>query len=257
MEPERDTKRTTAELENMPGNVRGRMIAIGIYVVLSIGLYFVLAPAISNQEVLTSHLQAAGIWGVLSYIVLYTGQMFVPWLPGAPLDIIGGATFGFWETVLLSSISASGSGLIIYLVVRRVGLEKIVERFPGLLESPWRLIKIIRRQPWALVAVNMLTGDVAYFVAGAARTRVVFTMLLLGAMRIPSVAVGSALGAGIISNVLQNRLNTFITIATFGTIATLLTGFAIARKYLPGWLERLEFDLQQRSFSQPMIWSLP
>jgi uncharacterized membrane protein YdjX (TVP38/TMEM64 family) len=235
-----DDKLSTAELDALPDNVRGRMIAIGIYVALSIGLYFVLAPAISNQEELTNHLQAAGVWGVLSYIGLYTAQMFIPWLPGAPLDIIGGATFGFWETVLLSSISASGSGLIILLVVRRIGLEKIVARFPGLLESPWRLIKIIRRQPWALIAVNMLTGDVAYFVAGAARTPLIFTMILLGAMRIPSVMVGCALGAGIISNVIQNRLNTFITIATFGTIATLLIGFAIARKYLPGWLERLE-----------------
>ena len=86
----------------------------------------------------------------------------------------------------------------------------------------------------------MLTGDVAYFVAGAARTPLLFTMILLGVMRIPSVMVGCALGAGIISNVVENRLNTFVTVATLGTIATLLTGFAIARKYLPGWLERLE-----------------
>ena len=235
-----DPKRSTDELESLPDNVRGRMIAIGVYVLLSIGLYFVLAPAINNQKALSDHLQAAGVWGVLSYIGLYAAQMFVPWLPGAPLDIIGGATFGFWETVLLSSVSASGSGLIIYLVVRRIGLEKIVTRFPGLLESPWRLIKVIRRQPWALIAVNMLTGDVAYFVAGAARTPLLFTMILLGVMRIPSVMVGCALGAGIISNVVENRLNTFVTIATLGTIATLLTGFAIARKYLPGWLERLE-----------------
>ena len=235
-----DPKRSTDELESLPDNVRGRMIAIGVYVLLSIGLYFVLAPAINNQKALSDHLQAAGVWGVLSYIGLYAAQMFVPWLPGAPLDIIGGATFGFWETVLLSTVSASGSGLIIYLVVRRIGLEKIVTRFPGLLESPWRLIKVIRRQPWALIAVNMLTGDVAYFVAGAARTPLLFTMILLGVMRIPSVMVGCALGAGIISNVVENRLNPFITIATLGTIATLLTGFAIARKYLPGWLERLE-----------------
>ncbi len=236
MEP----KRTTSEIEPPPENVRGRMIAIGVYVALSIGLYFVLAPAMADQEKLASHLEAAGVWGVVAYIGLYVAQMFIPWLPGAPLDIIGGATFGLWETVLLSSLSASGSGILIYLAVRRMGLEKIVSRFPGLLESPWRLVKVIRRQPWALIAVNMLTGDVAYFVAGAAHTPPVFTVILLGAMRVPSVLVGTALGAGIISRAVQNQLDVFVTIATFGTIASLLTGFAIARKHLPGWLERLE-----------------
>jgi len=236
MEP----KRTTSEIEAPPENVRGRMIAIIAYVALSIGLYFILAPAMADQEQLASHLEAAGVWGVVGYIALYVAQMFVPWLPGAPLDIIGGATFGLWETVLLSSLSASGSGILIYLGVRRIGLEKIVARFPGLLESPWRLVKVIRRQPWALIAVNMLTGDVAYFVAGAAHTPLVFTVVLLSVMRVPSVLVGTALGAGIISRAVQNQLDVFVTIATFGTIASLLTGFAIARKHLPGWLERLE-----------------
>ncbi len=230
----------TAEQETPRENVRGRLIAIALYIVLSVGLYFVLAPAIADQEQLKSHLEAAGFWGIFAYLALYSAQMFVPWLPGAPLDIIGGATFGFWETVFLSTLSASGCGLVIYLAVRRISLDIIVERFPGLLESPWRLVKIIKRQPWSLIAVNMLTGDVAYFVAGAAPTPLVFTMGLLATMRVPSVMVGAALGAGIISNVVKQTLDVIVTIATFGTIGTLMIGFAIARKYLPGWLERLE-----------------
>ena len=72
--------------------VQGRLIAIAVYVALSIGLYFVLAPAMADQEQLQSQLEAAGVWGVIAYLVLYAAQMFVPWLPGAPLDIIGGAT---------------------------------------------------------------------------------------------------------------------------------------------------------------------
>lgn len=245
--PERQKHRTPTEPTAPPAHeadaapdrpVRGRMVAIVVYVALSIGLYFVLAPTISDQEQLRSHLEAAGAGGVLSYVLLYSAQMFIPWLPGAPLDIIGGATFGFWETVLLSSACASASGLLIYLAVRQVGLEAIVERFPGLLESPWRLVKIIKKRPWLLIAVNMLTGDVAYFIAGAAGTPLPFTMVLLGIMRVPSVMVGVALGAGIISNAIQQKLDTMVAIATIGTICTLLIGFAIARRYLPGLLER-------------------
>ncbi len=223
-----------------PGKDRGRLAIIVIYVALSIGLYFALAPLIGDRDRIQNTLEAAGVWGVLLYLALYSAQMFVPWLPGAPLDIIGGATFGFWETNILSTISASSSGLVIFLIVRRIGLENIVRRFPRLLDAPWRLVKIIQRQPWSLIAVNMLTGDVAYFIAGAARLPVLFTMALLGIQRLPSVMIGTALGAGIISNVVQHKLDIMVGIASIGTIIGLSIGFAAARKIAPGWLQRLE-----------------
>ncbi len=227
-----------------PERTRWRLLAMALYVALSIGLYFVLAPLIADMDRLQSRLEAAGVWGVLLYIGLYAAQMFIPWLPGAPLDIIGGATFGFWETNLLSTLTASASGLIIYLVVRRIGLEMIVQQFPDLLDAPWRLVRVVKRQPWSLIAVNMLTGDVAYFIAGSVGTPLLFTIILLGAQRLPSVMVGSALGAGIISNVLQQKLDIMVAVASIGTIIGLSIGFMIARKIMPGWLKRLEANTE-------------
>ena len=106
-------------------------------------------------------------------------------------------------------------------------------------------IPIIKAQPWSLIAVNMLTGDVAYFVAGSAGTPLVFTIVLLGVQRIPSVMVGTALGAGIISNVVGQQLDIMVAVASIGTVVGLMIGFAIARKYLPGWLNRIEADKVQ------------
>lgn len=223
-----------------PENARGRLIAIAVYLALSAGLYFVLAPMMSDQAHLQEQLAAGGIWGVFAYIVLYGAQMFVPWLPGSPLEIIGGATFGFWQTVILAIVTASSTGLVVVLGVRRLGLERIVARFPGLLESPWRLVKIIQRQPWSLAAVNILTGDVAYFVAGAARTPLGFTLLLLGVMRVPTVMIWTAVGAGLISAVVSQQLDFLVMGISTATIVFLMIGLAIARRHLPGWLERLE-----------------
>lgn len=234
-----------------PQQARWRIIAISAYVVVSIALYFVLAPAIADQEQLQSTLEAAGGWGVPIYVGLYCAQMFVPWLPGAPLDIIGGATFGFWETNFLSTLSASGSGVVIYLIVRRVGLEEIVRRFPNLLDAPWQLVKLIQRQPWSLIAVNMLTGDVAYFVAGSAGIPLPFTIVLLALMRFPSVMVGSALGAGIISNIVQQKLDIMVVVASAVTIAGLSIGFLIARRHLPDWLRRFEQAAEKSTGQAP------
>ncbi len=238
---------TSQQTEGQPveGSLRGRYIAIGIYLALSVGLYFVLAPALADQSRLQSQIEKAGWGGVLLYISLYAAQVFIPWLPGVPLDMIGGAVFGFWETTVLSSASAALSGLIVYLVVQRVGLERIVERFPNLLDAPWRLIRVIRLQPWALVAANMLTGDVAYFVAGAAETPVLFTLVVLGALRIPNVMLGAAIGAGLISQRLQQHLDIAITVAGIGTIIMLSIGFLVVRRYAPRWLERLEMAAQK------------
>jgi uncharacterized membrane protein YdjX (TVP38/TMEM64 family) len=217
-----------------------RLIAITVYVILSVVLYFLLAPQIANHEHLQARLENSGFQGVLAYLLIYSAQMFIPWLPGAPLDIIGGAIFGFWQTTVLSTAAASASGLIIYLMVRRVGLETIVVRFPGLMESPWRLVQIIKRQPWALVAVNMLTGDAAYFVAGSAGIPAAFAIGLLAVMRIPSVMIGTAIGAGVVSSAIRQKLDIMVAVASIVTVTGLMVGFAIARRYLPGWLQHLE-----------------
>ena len=237
MDPERDTKRTplTRKYAGQRSRPHDRD---RIYVVLSIGLYFVLAPAISNQEVLTSHLQAAGIWGVLTTycstsatVRAVAARRAAGYHRRGNLRFLGNRAavqrFGFWQR---ADHLPRGPA-------RRAG--KIVERFPGGLRLPWRLIRssAANRGPWSLLHAHwrrgLLRGRGGPDPGGLYHP-------VAGGDAHPSVAVGSALGAGIISNALQNRLNTFITIATFGTIATLLNSFAIARKYLPGWLERLE-----------------
>jgi len=140
---------------------------------------------------------------------------------------------------------------VIYLIVRRVGLEEIVRRFPNLLDAPWQLVKLIQRQPWSLIAVNMLTGDVAYFVAGSAGIPLPFTIVLLALMRFPSVMVGSALGAGIISNIVQQKLDIMVVVASAVTIAGLSIGFLIARRHLPDWLRRFEQAAEKSAGQAP------
>lgn len=225
--------------------IRGRLIAIGAYLALSVGLFFILSPMMSDQGELQDQLRNAGSWGVLFFIVLYALQVFIPWLPGAPLDAIGGATFGLAETLLLTSLASTFCGLIVILVVQRVGLETLVSRFPGLLEAPWRLVRVIRHKPVSILAVNLLTGDVAYFVAGAARTPLLFTLVVFAVMRLPSVTIWASLGAGLISTTLGEQLNSVTIIGTVITVAGLLMGLTLANRYLPGWLERLETDAEK------------
>lgn len=211
-----------------------------MYFIASFALYFVLAPIMADHERLQDQIESSGLLGISLYVGLYSAQIFIPWLPGAPLDIIGGAVLGFWEATILISITSAFSGLIIYAVVRRIGLERIVAQFPELLESPWRLVKIVNRKPWALVPINMLTGDVAYFVAGAAKVSALTTVLILGAMRVPNVMIGAAIGAGLLSNVLQDQLDVVVAVASVGTVIGLSIGFILARKYLPVWMAKLE-----------------
>lgn len=229
------------------GSVRGKLLAIGLYLAVSVGLYFILAPTFSDQQQLQEQFQQNGILGVLGFVVLYSFQVFIPWLPGAPLDVIAGATFGFWETLGITTTIATSCGFLVMWSVRHIGLEAIVQRFPALLESPWRLVRVIRKQPWSILAVNLLTGDVAYFVAGAARTPVVFTLVAFAIMRLPSVTMGAAIGAGLISNALNEQLNTLTAAASLITIAGLIIGLTIANRFLPGWLEQLENAADERA----------
>lgn len=227
--------------------LRGRLIAIGVYIALSFALFIVLSPSLTDQEQLQQQLRNAGGWGLLIYVGLYALQVFIPWLPGSPLDAIGGALFGFWQALIIITASSTVSGLIVILVVRQVGLEKIVERFPGLLEAPWKMLRIIRFKPWTIFLVNLLTGDVSYFIAGAARTPLVSTLLGFALMRLISVSLWAALGTGLLSAAVGQQLNGIAVLATVVTVVGLLIGLTLASKFLPGWLSRIEQQAEQEN----------
>ncbi len=234
-----------ADADTSPEQVRWRLIAIVVYLVVSVVFYLALGPLLSDpQGSLRDHLEELRFFGGIVYVLLYIIQILVPFLPGNAMDFIGGGLFGFWTSFALGMSASVVAGFVIIYGVRKFGLEVIVKRFPNLLENPWRFVKAVDKRPLALIPVNMLTGDLALFVAGACpNLSPLKGNLLLAAMRVPNLALGTAIGAGLLGGDFQEQLGQIASVMGVVTIGTLMIGYFLAGRYLPALLERLGVDM--------------
>ncbi len=226
-----------------------QMFAAVGYIGLSIALYFILEPLVHDPKVAEAQIRAAGVLGPLVYMVLYSVQIFIPFLPGVTTDLVSGALWGFWGTLLLSQTTAALAGAALIWIVRRLGLQTIDSKFPSLLRGPWRFVRLVERWPWTLAIVSTLVGDVGYYVAGATRVSTWKALVVLGAARLPAIIFYSNLGwaiqNGLITQVQMDQFNSLVPLVSIITICGLMIGVVILSRYGKQIVDRLEKALQE------------
>lgn len=225
-----------------------QILAALAYVGVSIAFYFILGPIFNDREATKQEIQAAGFWGGLAYIFIYSVQVFVPFLPGVSMDFVAGALWGVLGTIVLSMAGATLGGAGVIVVVRKLGLQTIDRKFPALLKGPWRFVRLAERWPWTLAIVCTIVGDVGYFVAGATRVKLWKTLVVIGVARLPSVLIYSSVGwlieSGRASKELEEQFNLVVPVIGALTVIVLLTGVAILTRYGEQIVNRLERVLE-------------
>ncbi|MBO1349765.1 MAG: TVP38/TMEM64 family protein [Hormoscilla sp. GUM202] len=83
-----------------------------------------------DEARIQSYIEKAGIWSPIIYIVLYTiATLFV--LPSTPLNMSGGAIFGFWLGTLWTLIAAVMAAVIAFVFTRTLGRQFIANKLAG------------------------------------------------------------------------------------------------------------------------------
>jgi uncharacterized membrane protein YdjX (TVP38/TMEM64 family) len=221
-----------------------QIIAALGYVGVSIAFYFILRPLLNDPNATKEQLRAAGVLGPIVYVGLYTVQIFMPFLPGVSMDMVAGALWGYFGTMLLSQTSAALAGFVVIWVVRKLGLQTLDEKYPALLKGAWRFVRLVERWPWTLAIVSTLVGDVGYFVAGATGVRSWKACLVLGLARIPGITIyatlGWALQSGLVSQDVAGQFSVLVPAVSILTVIGLLVGVAILSRYGKGFIARFE-----------------
>ncbi len=228
-----------------------QIIAAFGYVGVSFALYFILDPLLSDPDQTKEYIRAAGIWGPVVYMTVYSIQVFIPFLPGVSMDAVAGALWGVGGTIILSVASATIAGLVIIPGVRWLGLQTIDEKFPALLKGPWRFVRIAEKWPWTLAIVATLGGDASYFVAGATRVPLWKSLVVIGVARLPAVIayslVGWAVDTGRAATSITEQFSKLVPLFSVVTIVSLLIGVTILARYGNRIIDRLEEVLEGKN----------
>jgi len=106
---------------NFPTNFHNKPLAIAIF----LGLVGTLMGALVftdwlQLEKITALATSSGYWGYLIFIVAYVIATLLI-LPSTAFNIAGGAIFGGWQGLLITSIAALTSAVIAFAIARRLG----------------------------------------------------------------------------------------------------------------------------------------
>ena len=174
-------------------------------IVLSVLLYWQVGiPVVqlaSEPERFRQWVEGYGLWGKALYMVLVILQILAAFIPGEPLEIAGGYTFGAMEGTLLCLAGDAVGSLLVLLLVRHFGIRLVKLFFSEERLRSARFLKSSPRRTLLFLLVFMIPGtpkDLLCYYGGLTdiRLSILFFIATLG--RIPSVLSstigGSALG---------------------------------------------------------------
>lgn len=202
--------RPLAALDPLGGAISTRrgskkLLLVGVTAVLCVVAVFLLgrmpfnlpAGIIFDSAVLRSQIARTGLWGVAIMFLLQILQMVIPVIPGLPLQIATGYSYGFVRGLLLNLLSATVGGQIAFVLVRCVGRPVVSQLVPQ--DAQKRCEQILERGGVIFLVfaymIPFFPAELMNFVAGLTpiRGRRFFLATLIG--RLPLVIITTLVGS--------------------------------------------------------------
>ena len=227
-----------------PKQKRWISILSGVVILIFFGLisWFIGRPMIKfirEPEQFRDWVDGHGIWGKIIFIGMVIIQVMLAFIPGEPLEFGAGYAFGAAEGAILCEIGALLGGIIVFQLVRKLGVRFVEIFFPIEKIRSMRFLSDTKKRDLLTFIVMFIPGTpkdlICYFV-GLTDMPLVTWICICAVARIPSIVTstiaGSALGK-------QNFITAIVVSAV--TLAVSAVGLLIyrqisrhrAKKHLP------------------------
>lgn len=184
-------------------------VAVVLFIVYSTIQLFPLILKLSNsstRDIAKAEISNMGIKGVFLVILLQIIQIVVAIIPGQPMEIISGMLYGTWGGMLICLVGMFLGTSIVFIIVRKLGLQFIKTFFKQESIDKIRNSKIYKNPQklellmFIIFCVPMIPKDIFIYIGGISpvRTNRFLTIATVG--RIPglflTVFAGNRLSQG-------------------------------------------------------------
>lgn len=185
-----------------------RAIAISAFVLFlafcGIVGWFIGKPMIefvSEPEKFRLWVDSHGFWGKITFVGMIIFQVVIALVPGEPLEIGAGYAFGAIEGTLLCVIGTTLGSLLVFLLVRKIGVRLVEVFFSQEKINSLKILKSSKKRNFLIFLVFFLPGTpkdlITYFV-GLTDVKPLNFLVLVSVARLPSIITstlgGDALG---------------------------------------------------------------
>lgn len=175
--------------------------AFTVFVCFAVGKPMV--KFVSDPEKFRAWVDSHGILSRIAFIGMVTFQVVIAVVPGEPFEIGAGYAFGTVEGTLLSLVGVLIGSIVIFFVVRTVGIKAVEVFFPIEKIRSLRFLKNTKRLNLLVFLLFLVPGTpkdlISYFV-GLTEIKFGYWLFVATVVRIPSIitsaAGGDALGLG-------------------------------------------------------------
>jgi uncharacterized membrane protein YdjX (TVP38/TMEM64 family) len=172
------------------------ILLLTIICIVATGIGVLILGGIDRHQ-LQTWLETMGIWAPIIYIALYTVATILI-LPSTPLNMSGGAIFGYWWGTLWTTIAAIAAAILAFAFTRSIGRELVAKKLAG----RWEAIDAEMRQGglfymFAIRLLPLIPYGLVNFAAGLTGIR--FQDYLVGTVlgTLPGVLPFVMMGAGL------------------------------------------------------------
>ncbi len=156
---------------------------------------------VSSPEKFRDWVDNYGIWGRLIFVGMVVLQVIVAIIPGEPFEIAAGYAFGAIEGTALCLIGAIIGSILIFLLVKKLGMKLVELFFSKEKIQSLRFLKDSKKMNMLFFIIMLIPGtpkDLLSYFAGLTEIRLSSFILIVSISRIPSIVTsaigGSALG---------------------------------------------------------------
>lgn len=139
-----------------------------------------------------------GIWSRAIFVCMVVIQVLVAFIPGEPIELAAGYTFGVLEGTLLTMSGFLIGSWMIFLLVRKFGVKLVEVFFPEKKISELGFLKNPKKTALVAFTLMMIPGtpkDFLSYFAGLTSLSLKQWLLIVAVARIPSLLTSTIAGA--------------------------------------------------------------
>ncbi len=201
-------------------------IVIVIFILLFIGLALLVGiPVVqyaSEPDKFRKVTDKLGSVSKLIYIGLSALQVIIAFIPGEPVELLGGYAFGTIEGMLLNLIGAFAGSMAVFGLVRKFGKRAVEIFFSNKKMDSIKFLQTSTKKNLLFAVIFAIPGtpkDLLSYYAGLTDIKLGTWILICTLGRLPSVIISTISG-----NALGSKQYTFAIIVTLVTIAVSSVG---------------------------------
>ena len=163
--------------------------------------YFVGVPMVRLAEDPTQFrhwVDSYGIWGRLVFVGMVVLQVIIAFIPGEPIELAAGYGFGFLEGTLLTLVGFVIGSLIVFLIVRKLGVKLVEVFFDPKRIQEFSFLKDSKKTKTIAFLLMIIPGtpkDFLSYFAGLTSLTLKSWLGIVVVGRLPSLITSTATGA--------------------------------------------------------------